>query len=94
MEKTITYELKYPVGSKTKLTIRRPKARDYLAMESTEGNAVEKLLNLMSALTQEDPRFLEDLDGEDFFELEELIEGFLPQKLLAKIEASARKNAR
>lgn len=94
MEKTVTYELKYPVGNKTKLTIRRPKARDYLAMESAEGTSVEKLLNLMSVLTQEDPRFLEDLDGEDFFELEELIEGFLPQKLLAKLEATVQKSRR
>ena len=94
MEKTITYELKYPVGSKTRLTIRRPKARDYLQMEASEGSSIEKLLTLMSALTQEDPRFLEDLDGEDFFELQEIMENFLPQKLLSRLEAPAQRSKR
>lgn len=77
------YKLKYPLesskGTISEVTLRRPKAKDLLAVDqvaqkSGDLASVFTLVSLLSALTKSE---VEDLDAEDFGELSEMVTGFL-----------------
>lgn len=76
--------LTYPIevaGRVTKtLFVRRPKLRDYEALESIANGELEKDIRLLANLTEISPDEVRELDMIDFHKVNKVIAGFLDQK--------------
>lgn len=85
------YRLKYPVAlqfrqgdgeireeSITEIKLRRPTAKELRLADSFGERMVGMMIAMISALSGEEETTVERIDAEDFGELAELIEGFLP----------------
>jgi len=77
---TITITLSAPIagpeGQITALNLRRPKAKDFRAMDLAKGE-IGKSLALAQQLSGVPAPMLDNLDGSDFIELSEAVSGFL-----------------
>lgn len=75
--------LEFPVEYDGKLyeelTVRRINGKDFSAMSAFDGNKESVLL--ASLMTSAPVEVIEALDGDDFVELQEAVEAFLPRKL-------------
>lgn len=85
------YRLKYPVTLQfrqgdgdirdeaiTELKLRRPTAKDLRLADSFGDRMVGMMIAMISALSGEEETTIERIDAEDFGELADLVEGFLP----------------
>jgi hypothetical protein len=83
-------KLAYPVelgGQKIEvLNIRRPKVRDQLIADRQNKNDADKEVHLMSLLAEVDPTVIQELDMEDYTEVQKVIVGF--RKKNSKSETS------
>ena len=73
-------KLAYPVelgGQKIEvLNISRPKGRDQLIADRQNKNDADKEVHLMSLLAEVDPTVIQELDMEDYTEVQKVIVGF------------------
>ena len=76
-----TIKLNYPIESEgntvTEITLRRPKARDLKKMERGSGGDIAKSIEFIADLAELPPSAIEELDGEDFQSLSEVVARFL-----------------
>jgi len=74
-------ELKYPIEvageTITSLNLRRPKVRDMLAADKTEGGEAEKEVAMFANLCEVSREVILELDGADYHRLQEEYSGFL-----------------
>lgn len=91
----IRYPLKYPVTVTLKdrdgtqreekidsLVIRRPKIKEITdAGEATARNKAAAIYEFTAKLTGYTKQVIEELDAEDFMEVQDIIEGFTPKSL-------------
>ncbi len=80
-----TYKLKHPIELRntegqvidtiTDLTLVRPKGKHLKAMDKAQGE-VGQTLALIGAVANQPPTVMDLLDGEDFADLGEIVEGF------------------
>jgi len=61
----------------TRITLRRPKVRDMLAVEKLEGSEGARELRLLANLADVAPDVLEELDLADYQALQKVYAGFL-----------------
>jgi Phage tail assembly chaperone proteins, E, or 41 or 14 len=74
---TLSAPIAGPTGEPlTALTLRRPKAKDFRAMDNAKGE-IGKSLALAGQLSGIPAPLLDNLDGSDFIELSEAVQGFL-----------------
>lgn len=73
-------KLSYPVelgGSKIEvLNLRRPKVRDQLIADKQNKNDADKEVHLMALLAEVEPVVIQELDMEDYAEVQKVIMGF------------------
>lgn len=73
-------KLSYPVelgGSKIEvLNLRRPKVRDQLIADKQNKNDADKEVHLMALLAEVEPAVIQELDMEDYAEVQKVIMGF------------------
>ncbi|EOX3957946.1 phage tail assembly protein [Vibrio alginolyticus] len=73
-------KLAYPVelgGQKIEvLNIRRPKVRDQLIADKQNKSDADKEVHLMSLLAEVEPAVIQELDLDDYTEVQEVIVGF------------------
>ncbi|MCR9529231.1 phage tail assembly protein [Vibrio alginolyticus] len=73
-------KLAYPVelnGQKIEvLNLRRPKVRDQLIADKQNKNDADKEVHLMSLLAEVEPAVIQELDMEDYTEVQKVIVGF------------------
>lgn len=73
-------KLAYPVtvnGKEIKmLALRRPKVRDQLIADKQNKNDADKEVHLMSLLAEVEPAVIQDLDLDDYMEVQKVIVGF------------------
>ncbi|WP_273859442.1 phage tail assembly protein [Photobacterium sp. GSS17] len=73
-------KLDYPVtvGSQTieVLALRRPKVRDQLIADKQNKSDADKEVHLMSLLAEVDPVVIQELDLDDYTEVQKVIVGF------------------
>lgn len=73
-------KLSYPVtlgGQKTEvLNIRRPKVRDQLIADKQNKSDADKEVHLMSLLAEVEPAVIQELDLDDYSEVQKVIVGF------------------
>ncbi|APR98698.1 phage tail assembly protein [Wolbachia endosymbiont of Folsomia candida] len=62
--------------SVSELTIRRPKVRDYLAMERLSGSDLSKEVALTANLTSVTKEAVEELDIADYAKVQEVLKDF------------------
>lgn len=62
--------------SVSELTIRRPKVRDYLAMERLSGSDLSKEVVLTANLTSVTKEAIEELDIADYAKVQEVLKDF------------------
>ncbi|WP_168464796.1 phage tail assembly protein [Wolbachia endosymbiont of Ctenocephalides felis wCfeT] len=62
--------------SVSELTIRRPKVRDYLAMERISGSDLSKEVALTANLTSVTKEAVEELDIADYAKVQEVLKDF------------------
>lgn len=97
-EAAVVYELKHPIVIRAKesdevletlktLKLARPKGKHLKKMDSAEGE-VGKTLALIAALASVPPSHLNDLDGEDFAALGEIIQRFFGGRLQTLMTSS------
>lgn len=86
-----TIPLKYPfeVGDKTvtELTVRRPRARDIIALETAQSRGASQSelgLALVASINGFQEADLLDMDTEDLVEVSERLSDFLPERLKAE----------
>ena len=60
-----------------KLTLRRPKVRDMLGVETSHSNDAQKEIHLFAHLCEVNPDCLMDLDMADYSKLQKAYQGFL-----------------
>lgn len=60
----------------SELTIRRPKVRDYLAMECLSGSDLSKEVTLTANLTSVTKETIEELDIADYAKVQEVLKDF------------------
>ncbi|WP_321392857.1 phage tail assembly protein [Emcibacter sp.] len=78
---TLDYEVEVNGEKITSLTMRRPKVRDDLAMDSHKGTAAEKEIFLFANLCDVSMDVICDLDqGADYTKLQEKYSGFFGSK--------------
>lgn len=89
MSETATLPLKHPItvtlrgngGEREEtiatLSLRKPKARDMRALDSVKGDA-SRLIALAARLTGHPEKIIDELDGEDFVTLGQLVARFFP----------------
>jgi len=58
------------------LTVRRPKVRDYLAMERIDGSDLSKEVTLTANLTSTTKEAIEELDIADYVKVQEVLKDF------------------
>lgn len=79
-DRSITITLSDPIagpdGQITELKLRRPKAKDFRVMDNAKGE-IGKSLALAQQLSGIPAPMLDNLDGSDFIELSEAVQGFL-----------------
>ena len=68
------------------LTLRRPKVRDQLIADKQNKNDADKEVHLMSLLAEVEPAVIQELDMEDYTEVQKVIVGF--RKKNSKSETS------
>jgi hypothetical protein len=74
---TLSKPITGPTGETvTAITLRRPKAKDMRAMDNAKGE-IGKSLALAGQLSGIPAPLLDNLDGSDFIELSEAVQGFL-----------------
>ncbi|MDN3611355.1 phage tail assembly protein [Vibrio ostreicida] len=77
---TAQVTLNYPIelGGKTieVLTLRRPKVRDQLIADKQNKNDADKEVHLMSLLANVETGVIQELDMEDYSEVQKVIVGF------------------
>ncbi|MCX4025100.1 phage tail assembly protein [Endozoicomonas sp. SM1973] len=73
--------LNYPIERNgeviNEVTLRRPKAKDLKNMEKRGGGEITQSIHMVADLTSLDIATVEELDGEDFQHLNEVVTGFL-----------------
>lgn len=78
-------KLDYPVtvGSQTieVLALRRPKVRDQLIADKQNKSDADKEVHLMSLLAEVDPAVIQELDLDDYTEVQKVIVGFRQKRL-------------
>jgi hypothetical protein len=79
MNETVTYKLKHPIRHTkndviTEIVVRRLKVKDIRVLEGRDFSSVEAV----RLLTGLDSVVLDEMDGEDFIKVSELVAGFLP----------------
>ncbi|WP_264686992.1 phage tail assembly protein [Wolbachia endosymbiont (group B) of Rhopobota naevana] len=76
--KTITLNNPITVDgiSVSELTIRRPKVRDYLAIERINGSELNKEVTLTANLTSVAKEAIEELDIADYVKVQEVLKDF------------------
>ncbi|MDX5487747.1 MAG: phage tail assembly protein [Wolbachia endosymbiont of Andrena praecox] len=62
--------------SVSELTIRRPKVRDYLAIERLNGSDLSKEVTLTANLTSAAKESIEELDIADYVKVQEVLKDF------------------
>lgn len=62
--------------SVSELTIRRPKVRDYLAIERINGSDLNKEVTLTANLTSVAKEAIEELDIADYVKMQEVLKDF------------------
>lgn len=62
--------------SVSELTVRRPKVRDYLAIESLNGSDLSKEVTLTANLTSVAKEAIEELDIADYVKIQEVLKDF------------------
>nr|WP_253308797.1 phage tail assembly protein [Rickettsia endosymbiont of Ceutorhynchus assimilis] len=62
--------------SVSELTIRRPKVRDYLAIERLSGSDLSKEVTLTANLTSVAKEAIEELDIADYVKIQEVLKDF------------------
>ncbi|WP_410542342.1 phage tail assembly protein [Wolbachia endosymbiont of Tetranychus urticae] len=62
--------------SVSELNVRRPKVRDYLAMERTDGSDLSKEITLTANLTSTTKEAIEELDIADYVKVQEVLKDF------------------
>lgn len=65
--------------SVSELTIRRPKVRDYLAIERINGSDLNKEVTLTANLTSVAKEAIEELDIADYVKIQEVLKDFFHQ---------------
>lgn len=79
MDETIV--LKYPVQHNDikfeSVTMRRPKVRDLVKVQSPGVSPAEQEVNLISILTDINPDDLMEIDGGDYGKIQKVLTGFL-----------------
>ncbi len=79
--KNQSIELTYPIDvdgiDVHKLTLRRPKVRDMLAVEKSAHSDAEKEIHLFASLCEVPPASLHDLDMSDYAKLQQHYQTFL-----------------
>nr|WP_264338158.1 phage tail assembly protein [Wolbachia endosymbiont (group A) of Cheilosia soror] len=65
--------------SVSELTIRRPKVRDYLAIERINGSDLSKEVTLTANLTSVAKEAIEELDIADYVKVQEILKDFFHQ---------------
>jgi len=74
---TLSAAIVGPTGQPlAELSLRRPKAKDFRAMDNAKGE-IGKSLALAAQLSGIPAPLLDNLDGSDFIELSEAVQGFL-----------------
>ncbi|MFB9136708.1 phage tail assembly protein [Vibrio sp. AK197] len=77
---TVDIKLIYPVffeGNQVEtLKVRRPKVRDQLIADKQNANEADKEIHLMSLLAGVDQALIQELDLDDYGQLQEAIVGF------------------
>ncbi|WP_341823800.1 phage tail assembly protein [Wolbachia endosymbiont (group A) of Agelastica alni] len=71
--------------SVSELTIRRPKVRDYLAIERLNGSDLSKEVTLTANLTSVAKESIEELDIADYVKVQEVLKDFF-HRLSKKLE--------
>jgi len=71
--------------SVSELTVRRPKVRDYLAIERLNGSDLSKEVTLTANLTSVAKEAIEELDIADYVKIQEVLKDFF-HRLSKKLE--------
>jgi len=75
----LDYPIDYNGQNRTSVTMRRPKLRDFEAVDAIHGD-IEKSVRLIANLSEMTPDEVRELDMTDYRRVNEVLEGFLGQK--------------
>ncbi|MDW2310637.1 phage tail assembly protein [Vibrio sp. 1075] len=75
-EVTLTYPVNVNGKEIKTLALRRPKVRDQLIADKQNKNDADKEVHLMSLLAEVEPAVIQDLDLDDYMEVQKVIVGF------------------
>ncbi|XGA08485.1 MAG: phage tail assembly protein [Wolbachia endosymbiont of Xenopsylla cheopis] len=64
----------------SELTLRRPKVRDYLAIERIDGSDLNREVTLTANLASVTKETIEELDIVDYVKIQEVLRGFFPSQ--------------
>ncbi|WP_339046433.1 phage tail assembly protein [Candidatus Mesenet endosymbiont of Agriotes lineatus] len=64
----------------SELTLRRPKVRDYLAIDRLDGSDLAREVALTANLASVTREAIEELDITDYVKVQEVLKGFFPSQ--------------
>ncbi|XGA08896.1 MAG: phage tail assembly protein [Wolbachia endosymbiont of Xenopsylla cheopis] len=64
----------------SELTLRRPKVRDYLAIDRLDGSDLAREVALTANLASVTKETIEELDIVDYVKIQEVLRGFFPSQ--------------
>ncbi|GHM58165.1 MAG: hypothetical protein sL5_11070 [Candidatus Mesenet longicola] len=64
----------------SELTLRRPKVRDYLAIDRLDGSDLAREVALTANLASVTKEAIEELDITDYVKIQEVLRGFFPSQ--------------
>lgn len=75
-----TVKLEYPILVEgepiAELTLRRPKARDYLTASRSSANAAEQEIRMICNLAEVSDKVIEELDWADYLKVQQALQNF------------------
>jgi hypothetical protein len=93
LETQQVFKLEYPVTfagvDYTQLIVRRLKAKDFRMADTIEGGPNAQAIAMAALICNVDEAVIDELDGDDYIKLQEMIKGFFQQGLGGKSPATA-----